>query len=439
MGSTSNTVKLTEDNIEIATSAFAFKQMLLSEIASANTRIFISALYVQDDAAGKEILTALYQAKSAKPQLDICIFVDYHRAQRGLIGEKHSLGNRQYYLALEQQYDVSINIYGIPVKRKELMGVLHLKGMIFDDILLYSGASINDVYLQQNERYRLDRYYRINNKTLADSFCQFYRYCFIGSKLAPRINQALLPEPRQLKRNISRLGKTLKNSQFLWKQDQNEGEIAASLYVGFGRRGNKLNQKIREVVQHSQYSLVIFTPYFNFPKPLLKDVDAALRRGVRVDITVGDKTANDFYNPDESTFSTVSIVPYVYERLLATFLARRKKYLARNQLVVRLWKHNDNSFHLKGIVADNRYHFLTGSNLNPRAWALDVENGILLDDEQGKLKVKFQQERDIINENTRRLTHVDQLERINQYPDKPRKLLRKIKMTQVDRLLKRLL
>ena len=170
METTYQSVGLQASDIDIAPSAQAFKQMLLSEISQAKKRIFISALYVQDDDAGREILHAIYQAKTKQPQLEICIFVDFHRAQRGLIGQKESLGNRALYLQLEKQYQVSINIYGVPVKRRELLGVLHLKGMVFDNTLLYSGASINDIYLQQNDKYRLDRYYRIQSKAISDNF-----------------------------------------------------------------------------------------------------------------------------------------------------------------------------------------------------------------------------------------------------------------------------
>ena len=136
-------------------------------------RIFITALYLQDDEAGREILHALYQAKNNFPQLEINVFVDANRAQRGLIGEKSSLGNRALYMKLAQDYPQTINIYGVAVKRKEVFGVLHLKGMVFDDKLLYTGASINDIYLHQGERYRLDRYCTISSKPLTDSFCNY--------------------------------------------------------------------------------------------------------------------------------------------------------------------------------------------------------------------------------------------------------------------------
>ncbi len=430
---------LAVQDIDIAASAADFKQLLLKEISQAKSRVYISALYIQDDAAGREVLAALYQAKIQQPQLDVRLFVDFHRAQRGLIGEKEHGGNRDLYLALEQQHQVSIEIYGVPVKRKELLGVLHLKGMVIDNVLLYSGASINDIYLQQAQRYRLDRYYRIQSQALADNFCEYFQRYFVDSKLAPRLNQPDLPDKKQLKQNMIRLTKMLKNSKYRTFPVSQVADIQAAMFVGCGRRGNQLNRVIRDLVKSSQKSLIIFTPYFNLPKPLLRDLDSALKRGVNVILTVGDKKANDFYNADEETFSTVEIVPYIYERLLVAFLSRRQKYLDNGQLTLRLWQDGSNSFHLKGLVIDDRYHMLTGSNLNPRAWALDIENGILLDDVQGKLSEKFAEELQRITTHTRVISHRSQIDGINDYPDKPRKLLKKLRMTQIDRLLKRFL
>ena len=60
-------------------------------------------------------------------------------------------------------------IYGVPVNTREALGVLHLKGFVVDDTVIYSGASINDVYLHQHEKYRYDRYQLITNEALADT------------------------------------------------------------------------------------------------------------------------------------------------------------------------------------------------------------------------------------------------------------------------------
>jgi len=435
------------NDIQVFCSPDQYKQQLLQLIANARTRIYITALYLQDDDAGKEILHALYQAKTNYPTLDIKVFVDFHRAQRGLIGEKNSLGNRALYLALENQYDVSIDIYGVAVKSKEVFGVLHLKGMFFDDQVFYTGASINDIYCNQHGRYRLDRYYLIKSAVLADTLCKYLTANFLDTNLAPRLNGGKLPDKAEQKHIIQQLKMLVKKAHYSLSKrnllvDEKitlQDNITITPLVGCGARGNQLNKAIRKVVQKTKTELLILTPYFNLPKSLAKDVNKALKRGVKVTLIIGDKTANDFYISPEKPFTTIGIVPYLYEVLLARYVKKQKRNIDKGLLNIRLWKDADNSFHLKGLVSDSRHHFITGSNLNPRAWALDLENGLLIDDKQGQLMPAFEQEWAGLVKNTQLITHYNEIDQIKDYPEKPRNLLKKLRVVQIDRLLKRFL
>jgi CDP-diacylglycerol--serine O-phosphatidyltransferase len=433
-------------DIEIFSTPKEYKAQLLLLIASARHRIYISALYLQDDEAGREILHALYQAKAETPELDIRVFVDYHRGQRGLIGEKGSLGNRAIYLALAEQYQQKIGIYGIAVKPKELFGVLHLKGMVFDEVLFYTGASINDIYMQQGTRYRLDRYYRINSAPLSNSFCQYLTDVFVKSNLAPLLNEHDLPNQAQQRRNIISLRSLLKKSAYQVEfTDINKesgvvtNPISIMPLIGYGRRKNQLNKVIRQTVKNTQQKLLILTPYFNFPPVLARDVVKALKRGVKITIIVGDKTANDFFIEDENEFTPIGIVPYVYEILLKRFVKRYQHFIDNGLLDINVWQNEKNSFHLKGVISDERYHLLTGSNLNPRAWSLDLENGLLLDDPSKGLMPKVTAELVNIMEYAKPIKHYSEIESVTDYPNKPKKLLKKIRLTQIDRVLKRLL
>ena len=447
MAAVVNNTFVSINDIQVFCSPDQYKQQLLQLIANARTRIYITALYLQDDDAGKEILHALYQAKTNYPTLDIKVFVDFHRAQRGLIGEKNSLGNRALYLALENQYDVSIDIYGVAVKSKEVFGVLHLKGMFFDDQVFYTGASINDIYCNQHGRYRLDRYYLIKSAVLADTLCKYLTANFLDTNLAPRLNGGKLPDKAEQKHIIQQLKMLVKKAHYSLSKrnllvDEKitlQDNITITPLVGCGARGNQLNKAIRKVVQKTKTELLILTPYFNLPKSLAKDVNKALKRGVKVTLIIGDKTANDFYISPEKPFTTIGIVPYLYEVLLARYVKKQKRNIDKGLLNIRLWKDADNSFHLKGLVSDSRHHFITGSNLNPRAWALDLENGLLIDDKQGQLMPAFEQEWAGLVKNTQLITHYNEIDQIKDYPEKPRNLLKKLRVVQIDRLLKRFL
>ena len=104
--------------IEALSGPQAFRETLLGLIAGARRRILIAALYLQDEEAGREVLAALHAAKQAQPQLDIAVFVDWHRAQRGLIGKAKSEGNAALYKEMAQRFGPEVKILGVPVQRR---------------------------------------------------------------------------------------------------------------------------------------------------------------------------------------------------------------------------------------------------------------------------------------------------------------------------------
>ncbi|SQC09583.1 CDP-diacylglycerol--serine O-phosphatidyltransferase [Klebsiella pneumoniae] len=122
----------------------------------------------------------------------------------------------------------------------------------------------------------------------------------------------------------------------------------------------------------AEHKLTICTPYFNLPAVLVRNIIQLLRDGKQVEIIVGDKTANDFYIPEDQPFKIIGALPYLYEINLRRFLSRLQYYVNTDQLIVRLWKDDDNSYHLKGMWVDDEWMLLTGNNLNPRAWRLDL-------------------------------------------------------------------
>jgi CDP-diacylglycerol--serine O-phosphatidyltransferase len=432
-------IGIEQQDVEVLLSPKAYKDALLNQIKIATTRIYITALYLQDDEAGREILEALYSAKEKTPALDIFIFVDAHRAQRGLIGQKEQLGNRAMYLAFAQKYQQKINVYGIAVKPKELMGVLHLKGIVVDDTLLYSGASINNVYLHQQNHYRLDRYYIIDSLALSDSFCQYLKSNFIHSDVAiDLISEQLLTKKQQTFQS-KRTRAIVKRASYNFAEINKAASIQVTPFSGCGKRRNHLNNQICNLLKQSTESIVLFTPYFNLPRAVTKQLTLALKRGVNVTVIVGDKTASDFYIADPDKFSLIGIIPYIYEQILRKFIRRWDKFISSGQLAFKLWQDGENSYHLKGMVVDETYHMLTGSNLNPRAWGLDLENGLLFHDPTKQLLAGFQQELSIICQNTRDISSYQQIDSHRDYPIKPRKLLARLSISNIDRLLKRFL
>ena len=433
-------IPLSADSVDCLFSAKSFKAELLTQIANAKYRIYLTALYLEADDAGKEILMALYQAKENNPSLDIVVCIDFHRAQRGLIGEKNATAtNASWYQEVEKAQGLGVKIMGLPVKLKELFGVQHLKGFIFDNRVLYSGASLNNIYLHHLDRYRYDRYWLIANQSLADSMVDFLQKNILSSHVVVALNAQSIPKISALKAAQKQLAKNLKQAAYSYQGQMLSDTLSVVPLCGLGARKNKLNKSIRKVLQSTQNELVIFTPYFNLPRALAKDINELLKRGVNLTFVVGDKTANDFYIPEDKPFKTIGGLPYLYESNLKRFAEKNRSALQSEQLKLHLWKDGDNSFHLKGIYADNRFIMLTGHNLNPRAWRLDIENGLLIDDPKQALKGLLDKELSEILQHTLQIRSPEQIEGVNDYPGNVKKLLLRMRRIRADKLVKGLI
>ena len=416
-----------------------YRVALLEQIKKAQHRIYIVALYLEQDEAGREILDALYQAKTDQPNLDIKIFVDWHRAQRGRIGEDKTKTNARYYYDLKQKHpSVDIPVYGVPVNRREVLGVLHLKGFIIDDTVIYSGASINNVYLYKLDKYRYDRYHFITNKVLADTMVNYVNDNFLPLDGVQRLDVSEHKTRKQIKSEIKQLRQHLMDVNYQYTGNSDNETLSVAPIVGLGRN-NQLNKIIHHLINTTEQKITFCTPYFNLPNILVRDIIRLLRKGKQVEIIIGDKVANDFYIPEDQPFNISGGLPYLYEINLRRFVERLQNYIDKEQLIIRLWKDADQTYHLKGIWVDDEWMMITGNNLNPRAWRLDLENAILVHDPKHELQQQIKQELTTIREKTALVTHFQQIQASQFYPKQVHKLIKRLSRIRVDRIIKRLL
>ncbi|MDE4539330.1 CDP-diacylglycerol--serine O-phosphatidyltransferase [Pseudomonas sp. ITEM 17296] len=428
---------LAPEAIQVLPDAAAYRRCLLERIATATRRIVIVALYLQEDEAGQEVLDALYQAKAARPGLEITIVVDWFRARRGLLGGGRQPGNAAWYQAQRQLRGLDVVIHGVPVQTRELFGVLHLKGSIIDDCVIYTGASLNNVYLHRFDRYRLDRYHLFQSPALADAMVDLVRR-LLHHTATPRLDLPAPPATRSLRGDIRRLRARLRRMVY----EVPAGEAGQGLRVipllGVGR-GNPLNKALCALLAAARTQIIISTPYFNPPRVLMREIDHALDRGVRVELIVGDRTANDFYIAPGEPFSASGALPYLYEDNLRAFARRRQAALANGQLEVRIWNDPGHTFHAKGLWIDQRYSLLTGNNLNPRGFNLDLENGLLIDDPAGQWLVPRDVELTGIRRHARKIDSAAELGVKAEHPKEVRKLLRRLRYSRLEPLIKRVL
>jgi len=429
-------VAITPDAIEVLPDAASYRRALLGLIEGATRRIVLVALYLQEDEAGHEVLDALYRAKAARPELDITVVVDLFRAQRGLLGAGKQPGNAAWYQAQRRLQGLDVAIHGVPVQTRELFGVLHLKGSVIDDCVLYTGASFNNVYLHRFDRYRLDRYHLLRSVGLAEAMVGVVRQIISGDA-TPRLDQPDVPDSRSLRGKIRRLRSRLRSLQYDVAAPVTEGLRVIPL-LGIGR-GNPLNHALCALVRAARGELVVCTPYFNPPRMLMREIRLALGRGVQVELIVGHRTANDFYVAPDQPFSASGVLPYLYEDNLRAFARRQQRALASGQLRLRVWNDPGHTFHAKGLWVDQRYSLLTGNNFNPRGFNLDLENALLIDDPAGEWLVPRQAELDGIRRHTEQVDHASDLGEKGDHPKKVRTFLRRLRYSRLEPLIKRVL
>ncbi|AST70453.1 phosphatidylserine synthase [Kosakonia cowanii] len=427
------------DEVEFFYSPADFRETLLARIASATRQIYIIALYLEQDDGGKGVMNALYEAKRQRPELDVRVLVDWHRAQRGRIGAAASNTNADWYCRLAQENPgVDVPVYGVPVNTREALGVLHFKGFIIDDAVLYSGASLNDVYLHQHDKYRYDRYQLIRNPQMAEVMRGWLESNLIHGRGVNRLDDPARPKSPEIKNDIRQFRQALRDASFHFEGNASYDELAVTPLVGLGK-SSLLNKTIFHLMPCAEQKLTICTPYFNLPAVLVRNIIQLLRDGKKVEIIVGDKTANDFFIPEDEPFKIIGALPYLYEINLRRFLSRLQYYVNTDQLVVRLWKDGDNSYHLKGMWVDDEWMLLTGNNLNPRAWRLDLENAVLIHDPKQQLAAQRDKELELIRTHTTVVNHYRDLQSIAEYPVKVRKLIRRLRRIRIDKLISRIL
>lgn len=412
-----------------------FKQ-LLAFIDAATARIYITVLYLENDEAGRLISKHLIAAKQKNPQLEIKIFVDFHRARRILNTQKNAKCNADFYREIDVNYPGLIQIYGVAVKRRELFGVLHLKGIVIDNTLLYTGASINNVYLHYQERYRYDRYWIIKSEELCDSFVGYLNRVLICNEGVYQFNRHSFALDNTFRKKISAQYKRLTKERYQRDNIHVHGRLTVAPLIGIGNRNNQLNKIIHQLMRQTKQHVVLYTPYFNLPGILKRAIALLLRRQTIVEIVVGDKRASDFYVPEEQPFTKIGLIPYIYEMNLLKFIKYHQKAVDSGFLSVHLWRHDAHSFHLKGLSVDQRYHLLTGNNLNPRAWRLDFENGLLIDDRDKQLIGLVEQEHQQIIKHAKIIKNWQQIETQSDYPGIVQKWLARLRWSNLDKLLK---
>ncbi|ADV33934.1 CDP-diacylglycerol--serine O-phosphatidyltransferase [Candidatus Blochmanniella vafra str. BVAF] len=417
-----------------------FYSALLNAIYQAYQHIYLVALYLENDQGGQNIINAILNVKKIRPSIQIKIVVDWYRAKRGRFGESTYYTNIYWYNDIINKYPhTDIAIFGIPINISEILGVLHLKGFIIDDTILYSGANLNNEYLHIYDKYRHDRYHIIKNKILSYTMLEYIEKTLLNSKVTKKFNQhELLPKLNKNKILIFR--NKLRKFTYNYTNNANFNELSISPLVGLGKN-SILNQTIYHLISSVKHKIIFCTPYFNIPNTFIRIIHSLLHQNKIIEIIVGDKIANDFYNANQEhePFKFINALPYLYEINLRLFVKKLQNFIDNKQLIIRLWKAGNNGYHIKGIWVDDEWQLITGSNLNPRALRFDLENALLIHDPLNELIHQKKQELNQIQSYTYLIPHYTSLQNISDYPAKIKRLILRIRQIKFDKLINKLL
>jgi CDP-diacylglycerol--serine O-phosphatidyltransferase len=129
---------------------------------------------------------------------------------------------------------VDIPVYGVPINTREALGVLHFKGFIIDDCVLYSGASLNDVYLHQHDKYRYDRYQCIRNGKMADVMFDWVDNNLVQGRGVNRLDRPDRPKSPEIKNDIRQYRQELRDRSYHFVGTAGDEELSVTPLVGLG-------------------------------------------------------------------------------------------------------------------------------------------------------------------------------------------------------------
>lgn len=154
---------------------------------------------------------------------------------------------------------VDIPVYGVPINTREALGVLHFKGFIIDDCVLYSGASLNDVYLHQHDKYRYDRYQCIRNGKMADIMFDWVDNNLVQGRGVNRLDRPDRPKSPEIKNDIRQYRQELRDRSYHFVGTAGDEELSVTPLVGPGK-SSLLNKTIFHLMPCAEHKLTICTP-----------------------------------------------------------------------------------------------------------------------------------------------------------------------------------
>lgn len=321
-----------------------FYKALIDGIDRAKNRIIISSLYIG------ERETELIQKLSIKAQnnLNVKILLDYFRSHRSKESELILKPLKDYiYFYKNQAFIQCLN----PINYfNEMIGVMHMKWIVFDNTVIITGANLSKDYFNN----RHDRYYEIKSEILAN----YYEHIFDCMK------EDRIPHFSHYDSDLTDFDTFIIPTVQIPRLKYNEELLL-------------LNQILDKIDTEKILRTVMATPYLNLSEAMHKLFLKHNTHSSWKIITSSHKT-NGFFEangikskiPDIYDCFKIDAISDLTEKSLCSSIEHEKGWICE-------YDSNDRIFHTKGIWLDLGSFLITSigsSNFNNRSGFRDVEN-----------------------------------------------------------------
>ncbi|KAJ2800329.1 CDP-diacylglycerol--glycerol-3-phosphate 3-phosphatidyltransferase [Coemansia guatemalensis] len=357
----------------------SFYQELLRGISHARRRVYLSSLYLGSEE--NELISALGQALSRQPDLQVHILLDCLRGTRTDSQGMSSAALLAPLIAAHGADRVRVSMYHTPAlsglskqawpqRYNEAFGLQHIKGYIFDDDIIISGANLSRDYFTN----RQDRYMRISDRQfvnyfagLIDAIGQFSFRVAAGNRMQTlsSTNYRLemphsMPDPSQEPREFVREANEVM-AQFLQRteienaideHDINERDTLAIPTVQMRQLGiTQDEQHMAEFIEladafarrhHGGCHNLMASAYFNFSEQYKSSV---LSSPSQWELLVASPQANGFY----AAKGISQFIPDMYSIIEHGFLRDVAKHGRNKDVAVAEYKRDGWTFHGKGV------------------------------------------------------------------------------------------
>eukprot|EP00002_Diphylleia_rotans_P004841 TRINITY_DN1374_c0_g1_i2.p1 TRINITY_DN1374_c0_g1~~TRINITY_DN1374_c0_g1_i2.p1 ORF type:complete len:344 (-),score=59.70 TRINITY_DN1374_c0_g1_i2:1138-2169(-) len=165
--------------VRILHSPGEFYETILSLSRSAKKRISISALYLGTGDLEQKMIETIVEALKQNDQLSVSVVMDCLRGTR--VHQESSTAMLLTPLVKEFPTQSCVSFFHtplltgfwkdvLPARVNELAGVQHVKGAVFDNTVILTGANLGDQYFVN----RQDRYFVIESELLANHFSSLF-------------------------------------------------------------------------------------------------------------------------------------------------------------------------------------------------------------------------------------------------------------------------